>query len=73
MGRHAPNTPAELVDLYRTLVALALPDPASGTALIQPGVDGVDLSGVLDGPTRSVREYAPSPHPVHSLHGGIDI
>jgi arylsulfatase A-like enzyme len=53
-GKHASNTKAELVDLYRTLVSLAgLP-----SSEIEDNVDGVDLSPVLDDPTLNVRNYS---------------
>ena len=53
-GKHASNTKAELVDLYRTLTSLAgLP-----AADIEADVDGVDLSSVLDDPSLNVRNYS---------------
>ena len=53
-GQHASKTKAELVDLYRTLVALSgLP-----VADIETDVDGIDLSTVLDDPSLTLREYA---------------
>jgi hypothetical protein len=45
-----------LVDLYRTLVSLAMGD--AGAALIQKDVDGMDLSGVFDDTTVMIRNYS---------------
>ena len=62
-GQHASKTKAELVDLYRTLVALSgLP-----VADIETDVDGIDLSTVLDDPSLTLREYAFSQYARYEL------
>ena len=54
MGKHASSTRAELVDLYRTIVALAGLDAGE----IQTDVDGTDLSAVFDDTSATVRNYS---------------
>ena len=53
-GKHASNTKAELVDLYRTLVSLS----GLSVADIETDVDGVDLSEVLEDTSLNLRNYA---------------